>query len=89
MHYFHMKTKILADFQICIGVPLTKSITYVPLFQNKPWRQTFRPSTAVSSNQNTGGTARKSLFLSLFLTASVAKTNDLLNKLKITVVYLS
>ena len=23
MKYFHMKTKILADFQICISVPLT------------------------------------------------------------------
>ena len=21
-YYFHMKTKILADFQICVGVPL-------------------------------------------------------------------
>ena len=23
-HYFHMKTKILADFQICISVPLNE-----------------------------------------------------------------
>ena len=22
-YYFHMKTKILADFQICVSVPLT------------------------------------------------------------------
>ena len=26
-YYFHMKTKILADFQISISVPLTKDIT--------------------------------------------------------------
>ena len=26
-YYFHMKTKILADFQICISVPLSHSIT--------------------------------------------------------------
>ena len=26
--YFHMKTKILADFEICISVPLNKSYLY-------------------------------------------------------------
>ena len=25
-----------ADFQICVGAPLTKSIKHVPQFQNKP-----------------------------------------------------
>ena len=34
-HYFHVKTKILADFQICISVPLNrvlliKEIVYLP-----------------------------------------------------------
>ena len=27
-HYFHMKAKILADFQICISVPLNTSVEY-------------------------------------------------------------
>ena len=26
-HYFHLKTKILADFQICISVPLSENET--------------------------------------------------------------
>ena len=38
-YYFHMKTKILADFQICISVPLKKEkrTNYVKNdhFQNK------------------------------------------------------
>ena len=25
LYYFHMKTKILADFQICISVPLNRA----------------------------------------------------------------
>ena len=28
-YYFHMKTKILADFEICISVPLSCYLRYV------------------------------------------------------------
>ena len=30
-HYFHMKTKILAEFQICINVPLKSSKSHFHL----------------------------------------------------------
>ena len=29
--YFHMKTKILADFQICVSVPLNQIINRISL----------------------------------------------------------
>ena len=29
LYYFHMKTKILADFEICISVPLRQSISRI------------------------------------------------------------
>ena len=33
-YYFHMKTKILADFQICITVPLIQFLSFLKLFIN-------------------------------------------------------
>ena len=38
-YYFHMKTKTLADFQICISVPLTEL----------PWKK-FKWSIKVEKN---------------------------------------
>ena len=31
-YYFHMKTKIIPDFQICISVPLNKSFIWISNF---------------------------------------------------------
>ena len=38
IYCFHMKTKIMADFQICIRVPLTYS--YILFSVSRPYRKT-------------------------------------------------
>ena len=37
-HYFHMKTKILADFQVCVSVPLKTYYKRAQRVQNLPNR---------------------------------------------------
>ena len=36
LYYVHMETKILADFEICISVPLRQSISWTPSFYANP-----------------------------------------------------
>ena len=60
-HYFHVKTKMLADFQICISVPLI-----VLLFSIKVKQDSYRPkytsSFLICPNQNESQTFKSSRF---------------------------
>ena len=47
-YYFHMKTKILADFQICISLPL-RIISFIP--QRQRMQANFMNHTYQTTNQ--------------------------------------
>ena len=50
-YYFHIKTNTMADFQICISVPLINQELYFSCFQKKPSTSALRKSCSENMQQ--------------------------------------